>query len=747
MNRFISLNKIWLRLKQKSFSLLLRCMVLTTKLFGVPILTTFFQSLALIPGIRTLAAPLWFRTLQRKWLHSEAMDWTKWICERWQFPNFLILHAEALLELKRFDEAANAIKTAKKSLLETDRYKRNYTSIVDHESMLAIERGDVTVEVAFFATGRGRVGEFCYKRAWDAHAVMNSERVSYYLNYYFRVINYEVDTVFYVCDHLLLPNGLWDDMIFCLNQVEARLKNSIEDEDAFSEIYSAPARKKFGGLLQLFTRIQNSRISKKNTEARLRLSRAFLETGRFKEARAILDSEQKQSAYTMYSSGLINLYDSENAKEEKGREQLSVVFADRKLPRQTCCEIAGEIAISYEENCNFSAARQYYVSSFYPGIIPFFLPEYLWRYVSFCMAFDNYAEAAHVMRQGLAQFWPSFRRLAKIPIKRRLRNNQLIPQNGAFFIGCWGIGDDVDRIAMFEALRKSRQGRFGFSVDPRMQALYARSFPDFEFIPISRMSGPFALSEEEYVRLRSSLPPELDRGRVDINVMKAAKRYPETALTEDLLVAFIQGGPKLRYEALPMLKVLPEKQQIARKWLETLPLGLNVGISWRSGKRDMIRNKSYTDLVKEWAPILSVKGINFINLQYSYEEEEPREAEARHGCIIHCMPGVDLKDDIEDVTALATVLDVTLAPGTAVREICAAVGARVWSLTTTPVLADIWRLDEDGESDRLFPNMRHFTVKQFGDTQGVLTEIGRQLEKMVSDHRSNAPHSQSVKRP
>lgn len=466
-----------------------------------------------------------------------------------------------------------------------------------------------------------------------------------------------------------------------------------------------------------------------------RLALTLIELGDLARARAVAERDLRESEHYLYIDGLIG--EAELGKEASrdaaaaSRAVLERAYADPRLSSTMRAELAGKIAVAYEEQRDFRTARQYYLASLQVGGVPYYLPTHLWRHVSMCMAQGAYAEATMVMDRALPRSWIHFRSLAKIPVEKRIRLGTLVPEQGAFLVGCWGIGDDVIRMAMFDALCDRAGGaRFGLSCDPRMQGLYARSFDNFEVVPVSRMNGPFAVSELEYFRLRDGLPPRLDRGRLDINVFNAAKRYPEVALTEDFMNAFFRAGPQARRKNRPMLKLLPEKREAARRWLAALPPGLNVGVSWRSGDRNVQRDKSYTDIVRDWGDLLSLKGLNIVNLQYSWDAEELREAQEKHGCVIH-MPPFDLKNDIEDILAMGAELDVVLAPCTAVRDMCAAAGANVWALAVTPFLPDLWRLDADGRTDRLFPNMIHVTAHEFGDARGVLSEIARRLDAMA----------------
>lgn len=700
---------------------------LALDLFGIKPMMAYYKLIAHVPFARDIVVITWQRALLQLGFTSTAAEWMNWVCSQWPHPRFRLMRLSLLRDLRRFDEASALLKQERTLYLKGGHARAFYSAIVDIEATLAIEKGDIPPSAAAFAQGRsGAIAQFCYQRAWDAHGAMNGGRVRHYLNYYFHAVDHDPETVNAACDTLLFTNALWADALAALDRAESALERK---SVTWSEhVLASPPTTTQNAQWGFFKR--KSKADETREGIYLRKARASFELGDYPSVRALLEGKLKSSRFHDSIAGRLMLAEGDL---DGGRTLLSRAFSDPGMTPKLRGELAGELAESYEEQRDYATARQYYVSSFRVGGIPYYMPSATWRYISLCAAEGDFTEAALMLDQALPQSWKYFTMLAKQNLKQRLRTNQMIPANGAFIIGCWGIGDDIIQMAMFDALYggKTENVRFGLSVDPRMQGLYARSFPNFEVIPISRMNGPFAVSEIEYYRLRDGLPPEIDRGRVDVNIFQAARRYPGVALTEDMKNPFFRAGPDVRRRNAPMFKVLPEKSEAAKAWLAALPPGINVGISWRSGERNVVRDKSYTDIVKDWGDVLSLKGVNFVNLQYSWLADELREAEEKFGCTIHTPP-FDLKNDIEDIVALGAECDVVLAPCTAVRDMCAAAGANVWALTTTPMLPDLWRLDADRETDRLFPNMKHVTSIDYGDAQGALREIGRRLATMTA---------------
>jgi ADP-heptose:LPS heptosyltransferase len=77
--------------------------------------------------------------------------------------------------------------------------------------------------------------------------------------------------------------------------------------------------------------------------------------------------------------------------------------------------------------------------------------------------------------------------------------------------------------------------------------------------------------------------------------------------------------------------------------------------------------------------VLAAPGAVFVSLQYGDASAEIAEA-ARAGVQIHTPPGLDLKDDLEEVAALCAALDLVIGFANAVTQLAGAVGAPLWLL-------------------------------------------------------------------
>ena len=78
--------------------------------------------------------------------------------------------------------------------------------------------------------------------------------------------------------------------------------------------------------------------------------------------------------------------------------------------------------------------------------------------------------------------------------------------------------------------------------------------------------------------------------------------------------------------------------------------GLKIGISWRGGSTQQLRNRKSTALA-QWRTLLAVKEVHFINLQYGKVRPEVEAVQATDGVTIHDWPDAQRFVDLEGVAA------------------------------------------------------------------------------------------------
>lgn len=158
-----------------------------------------------------------------------------------------------------------------------------------------------------------------------------------------------------------------------------------------------------------------------------------------------------------------------------------------------------------------------------------------------------------------------------------------------------------------------------------------------------------------------------------------------------------------------------------REQLRASGEGPYVGLVWKSINIDGGRLRHYSPF-ELWEPILRQPNIRFVNLQYG--DIGPEEALAQSwGAELWKPPGLNLKLDIEDLTALCAALDLVIGPSTATTNFAAAVGTPVW-ISAGPG----WWTGFGSDHSPAYPTARVFRTDSF-DRWDVVT--GAMAEAMT----------------
>lgn len=260
-----------------------------------------------------------------------------------------------------------------------------------------------------------------------------------------------------------------------------------------------------------------------------------------------------------------------------------------------------------------------------------------------------------------------------------------------------GVGDEL----LYASLIPDISGAAGgcvYECDPRLMSLFARSFPKVEFIP-------------------KRDPPHLRTAGNDI-----AWQCPAGSLARWF---------RPRLESFPAhdgyLKAAPERIAYWKDRLDALGPGIKVGISWRTGNLTSDRAKYCTSL-DQWGPIFKARGAVFVNLQYDECRAELEEAEAAFGITIHSWNDLNLKNELDDVAALTSALDLVISAPTAVAMMSGALGVPVWMMF---VKNGDWKI-LGTDYYPWFPSMKVFYRDWNEDWDGVIDAVASELSLIAA---------------
>jgi tetratricopeptide (TPR) repeat protein len=226
-----------------------------------------------------------------------------------------------------------------------------------------------------------------------------------------------------------------------------------------------------------------------------------------------------------------------------------------------------------------------------------------------------------------------------------------------------GLGDEI----MFANILPDAQAAVGESgklqicVDPRMVGLFQRSFPNAE---VGAYNDRTLLDNDGNKALRL-VPFASGDNKPDLWApMGSALQYYRKSVAD--------------FPYKPFLVPDPARVMEFRERFSSLP-GKKIGICWRSMMMGAKRAKYFAP-IECWGDILKTPGTSFVSLQYGDADAEIARAQEKFGVTIHQMEGLNLKDDIDGLAALAASLDLALSAPTASAHISAGVGTPVWFL-------------------------------------------------------------------
>ncbi len=269
-------------------------------------------------------------------------------------------------------------------------------------------------------------------------------------------------------------------------------------------------------------------------------------------------------------------------------------------------------------------------------------------------------------------------------------------------VGEQGLGDEVMFANVLpdvvEAL--GEDGRLTLAVERRLVGLFRRSFP-------------------------GAVVGEHLTCKVDNHVIRAAPFVEDWDAIDawtpiaSLLRSFRRSVPAFP-DRTRFLRADPARVEHWRGVLAGLGDAPKVGLLWKSLKLDASRRRYFSPF-DQWRPVLETPGRIFVNLQYGDCARELAQARDA-GFEIWNPPGIDLKEDLDDVAALGCALDLVIGPANATTNIAAACGAPVWLISTPGA----WpRLGSDAYP--WYPQARVFTPQAFNRWDGVMAEVAEAL--------------------
>ena len=252
-------------------------------------------------------------------------------------------------------------------------------------------------------------------------------------------------------------------------------------------------------------------------------------------------------------------------------------------------------------------------------------------------------------------------------------------------------------------------GRLILAVEARLVGLFQRSFPAIEVCahatprvgtrPMRRTQAPVS-------------------GRVDLwtPLGSLAQRYRPA----------IANFPRR-----PYLKPDPARVTHWRDWLGGGQPAF--GVTWRSGKIAGDRQRLAPSL-QQWAALLQTPGAGFVDIQYGDSAPDLAILAQLSGVTVRRPPGLNVRDDLDDLAALCMALDGVVGIQNATTVLAGACGAAV-TFVTGP--GSWFQLGEDQAP--WFADSRICTTNDFADWTPAITEAAARISRIVASPPARPP--------
>ena len=250
-----------------------------------------------------------------------------------------------------------------------------------------------------------------------------------------------------------------------------------------------------------------------------------------------------------------------------------------------------------------------------------------------------------------------------------------------------GVGDEMLAAVSYAAhISQSPSCRFIIECDPRLESLFARSFPD------ATVHGTRNLSELEW--------PDVERPDSSLIAMAAFGLVVDSGVS-----------------ASPWLEPNPALVRMFKEYLASLGDGPKIGLSWSGGAKEWDRMER-TIPVEELGPIMAIPNATIVNLEYI----DGPKPDGIHDIAWATRKGVDM----DVTTALIAALDMVISVPQTVCDIAGAVG--------TPLKALVgpnppWRFAEAAGDAWVWQNVKTYRKKPKGNWMPVVARLARDVRE------------------
>ena len=268
-----------------------------------------------------------------------------------------------------------------------------------------------------------------------------------------------------------------------------------------------------------------------------------------------------------------------------------------------------------------------------------------------------------------------------------------------------GIGDEILFASCLPEMI-ARSGQCVVVCEPRLEKLFARSFPE------AAVHGIVHRKDRAGSVVAERIDKQIPAGSLPLHLRPSRASFPQRP-------HFLKASDEMRaWRAARRARIRIE----GRHFVHT-------------GGQPSERRKRTTDL-EGWRDLFAVSGVQFVNLQYGDCDDEIAAARRDLGVEIHDFQGADPLVDLDVFAAKIAALDLVISVGNATVHLAGGLGVPTWALL--PKVPG-WRWMIAGEQSLWYSSVRLIRQSERGNWQPVFAEAAPALAARAAGARGEMP--------
>src|SRR5205823_4489845 len=136
----------------------------------------------------------------------------------------------------------------------------------------------------------------------------------------------------------------------------------------------------------------------------------------------------------------------------------------------------------------------------------------------------------------------------------------------------------------------------------------------------------------------------------------------------------------------------------------------------------------------DWAAVLNIPGVRFVNLQYGDTAQERAKCKRSLGVALQTMPDLDLTKDIDGLAALIAACDLVVTVSNTTAHLAGGLGVPTWVLVPSGN-AKLWYWGPAGDTTPWYSSLKLFRQTAPREWDAPLAAIAAELKQVVAERK------------